>query len=198
MSLATELAPWGPFYTGPYQSLYVADSDGIRYQPRKRWLARFFPKSHVVYFHFRIYLIFPLNKIRNLPPFLIFKRTPDSLSVFRSSNCPLASLPFTAPFITLRISPLVNSVPIINGVLISKRMSPKGSLSCKTVKISPIIKLCFFSSFEKLFTVSDFWEVGNKSAASVNVVIDQVRSKGWGIIHAFLLRAGPMPCGYIR
>lgn len=88
------------------------------------------------------------------------------------------SFPFVAALTTLHTSPLRSAVPVINGTLISKRMGPQGSPNCKTVKISPIIKLCLFSSFEKLLNVTDFWEAGNKSAASVTATADLVRGEG--------------------
>lgn len=60
--------------------------------------------------------------------------------------------------------------------LILKERTPKEAPTAK-LKISPTIKL-LFSYFEKLFDVADFWEVGNKSATSVDAVVGQVYSEG--------------------
>lgn len=95
----------------------------------KRWSARFSCKSHVAYFHFRIYLIFPLNKIHvtmKTSLHFSFSITPWSHTQFSIHH----SVPHGLS--SLMMSPLLNSVPIINETLISKRTDPKGSPSCKT------------------------------------------------------------------
>lgn len=143
--------------------------------------SQFFCKSHVAYFHFKIYLILPLIEIHvNMKVSLHFlpSRAPlISFKVFHLSSSYWSSLPFF-PCNLYHISylSLGELCLLLVEHLFLKEQAPKESSAAK-LKIGPIIKLCFFSSFEKLFGVTGFWEVGNKSTASVDIVVDQVWSE---------------------
>ena len=77
-----------------------------------------------------------------------------SLPVLHPPPCSSTSLPLAASCTARPPLPRWALHPIANGALSSKRRGSKGSPSCKTVDARPIIKLCFFCSFEKLLSAT--------------------------------------------
>lgn len=160
--------------------------------------SQFFCKSHVAYFHFKIYLILPLIEIHvNMKVslhFLLSRAPLISFKVFHLSSSYWSSLPFF-PCNLHHISylSLGELCLLLVEHLFLKEQAPKESSAAK-LKIGPIIKLCFFSSFEKLVSQAS----GRLETKVLLLWIQQQTRCGVRIIYAFLLKADLIPYGYVQ